>query len=165
MRDAGKGGGTKESKHGVPKRLFRVSAWSQLICLSTVQSGHPVGGRTYFWCEATHVYLSATPPRRERTNHEHTNLHFPCRSGAAPRLAVRKPSPHHRDTLLRFRANKFRLGTVAIFYGRERQSNRVFNDERILAFIPLSFAQNSFDSSDDSDSDMWITYWMGQRQI
>ena len=71
--------------------------------------------------------------------------------GAAPRLAVRKPSPH-RDTLLRLRANKFRLGTVAIFYGRERQSNRVFNDERILAFIPLSFAQNSFDSSDDSES-------------
>ena len=64
---------------------------------------------------------------------------------------MRKPSPR-RDTLLRLRANKFRLGTVAIFYGRERQSNRVFNDERILAFIPLSFAQNSFDSSDDSDS-------------
>ena len=49
---------------------------------------------------------------------EHTNLHFQCRSGAAPRLAVRKPSPS-RDTLLRLRANKIRLGTVAIFYGQE----------------------------------------------
>ena len=39
-------GGTKKPKHGVPKRVFRVSACSQLICLSTVQSGHPVRGRT-----------------------------------------------------------------------------------------------------------------------
>ena len=43
---------------------------------------------TYFWCEETHVYLSATRKRQKTT--DRTNLHFPCRCGA-PRLVVRKP--------------------------------------------------------------------------
>ena len=48
----------------------------------------------------------------------------------------------------------------------------MFNDERllVLVFIPLSssafhFAQNSFDFCDELNLDMWVTYWMGQRQM